>query len=167
MIHISRIAWFALFSIIVTSCGNSNNNNNSQPEQQTPQAKQEAALPAGSSVSDGVFRGTGEIVVFFEPSNERMRDLRKDKDFMNNYGRFADFRTAAMAFAQKSGRTASMSNQDDVKITVTDSEKYVIYAPGIPEGFGVILAKKGAEPKILRGITDMIRFERELTEYYN
>lgn len=157
------IAFFGILS--TTSCGEGN-----VESRKGENPKQDVALPASAEKdNDNVLRTTGEVIVFFEPSLERAKELSElgGKDYFENMKGFQAANSTYIERLQKMGYTVYTSRETNIKLTVSESQVNVINTLGVSEGYGVVMGKLGESPKVIRGIPGWEELEKEVKAYYN
>ncbi len=146
---------FICCAIVFFGCG----------ENKPQEAAKETPLNFGVEVENTYMRTTGEVVVFFEPSEQRLATLRETTpDIDSKLESFKAFKAKAIELCKERKLNYTESNQDDVKLTVTDSQITLINVANIPEGFGVIIGRVGKQPAILRGIANIEEFTSNLEQ---
>jgi hypothetical protein len=157
----NKVLYFFVAMIIV-SCTNNQNQDNTSNE------KPEVALAPSGVGDNNVFEATGEVVVIFEPNPARVEKLevQKDSSYMLSKRRFNAEKEFLRKKIMSMGRQAYFSQEDDIKINVSEKQYYVVYAAGVSGGYGIALAKLNAEPRIIIGIPTMEELEKEMNVYY-
>jgi hypothetical protein len=131
-------------------------------------AKPEVALPQSGKADNNVFYATGEVVVFFEPSLERAKQLEEEggREFEMQKRAFQKANAEYMEKLEAMGIVAYKSREKNIKINVSETQFYVVQTSGVKEGYGVAMAKLNAQPKILKGIPTWEELEKEVKAYY-
>lgn len=144
------------------------NNTESGKSEIESNAKQEVALPQSGKADNNVFYATGEVVVFFEPSLERAKEMETEggsevalqrKAFQKANAEYID-QIEAM------GIKAYKSREKNIKINVSESQYYVVNTAGVKVGYGVAMAKLNDKPKVIQGIPSWEELEKEIKAYY-
>jgi hypothetical protein len=157
----NKVLYFVVAMFIVSCNNKANQDNSAQP-------KPEVALSPSGVGDNNVFKATGEVVVIFEPNPARVEKLesRKDSSYLLSKRRFNAEKEFLKKKIMSMGRQAYFSQEDDIKINVSEKQFYVVYAAGIEQGYGVAMAKLNAEPKLIIGIPTMEELEKEMNAYY-
>jgi hypothetical protein len=156
----------SLFALIIcvflfVACNDGENTENASKPTET-------ALPASGVGDNNFFKATGEVVVIFEPSPSRSKILEESKDstYTLNKRRFNAEAKFLQSKITSGGRQAYLSQEDDIKINVSQNQVYLVYAAGVKGGYGVAMAKLNAEPKLIIGIPTVEELEKEMNAYY-
>jgi hypothetical protein len=151
--------FLAAMAAALMSCGGNNTEQNQEPA--------ETALPPSKSINQDVMVATGENVVFFMPSEERLEELKKSNPNIEaDLESFKMFMKASQSFLKAKNINFFESMENSIKLKVSESQFYLINAEGVKEGYGVSLAKLNAKPLTLQGIKDEKLFEEEARKYY-
>jgi hypothetical protein len=128
----------------------------------------ETALPASGVGDNNFFKATGEVVVIFEPSPSRAKTLEESKDstYLINKRRFNAEARLLQNKITSMGRQAYLSQEDDINIIVSQNQAYLLNAGVVKGGYGVVMAKLNAQPKLIVGIPTMEELEKEMNAYY-
>jgi hypothetical protein len=151
---------YVVIAIALFSCGE-------QKQESTP-AKPEVALPASGVGDNNVFKATGEVVVIFEPSQDRANKFKaaRNQEVLKHTTPFLENAQDYIKKLEAMGIKAYTSQEDDIKINVSENQFYVVYAAGVSEGYGIALAKLNAQPKLIKGIPTWEELEKEVKAYY-
>jgi hypothetical protein len=146
---------------VLISCSNNEAN---QKEQVAP----EIALPSSGAGDNNVFKATGEVVVIFEPSPARAAEFKKSStpEFLKYQKEFSQTSLEFIKRLEAMGIKAYTSQEDFIKIMITDKQSYVVHTPGYDKGYGVALAKLNVQPKVINGLPSWEELEKEVKAYY-
>ncbi len=152
---------FISFSILLGSCGDANKKDD------------QVAIPdkvlAPSGIDDEkMFKATGEVVIFFQPSRERITSWEGDKDALV---KSIEAFSASVVSAQKSltelGISSYVTDKTDVKINISEQKFFVVNAGASKDGFGFIMTKMGNEPKVSLGSFTPEQVFEQSKAFYN
>lgn len=147
--------------LFLAACSNSS----SKP---ADEAKPEVALPASGEGDNNVFKATGEVIVIFEPSPTRASQLQEEgnEEVTKNKSSFEQTSQEYIKRLEAMGIRAYTSQEDFIKISITEKQSYVVHAPGYDKGYGIALARLNTQPKVINGIPTWEELEKEVKAYY-
>jgi hypothetical protein len=132
-------------SILFNSC------NNTDTPNPAPVSTDKALSPSGVE-DERMFIATGEVVIFFQPSRDRMSSWKGNQDSLQKS--LQDF-TNAFSTAQKTlaemGISSYTTDKADVKVNISEQKFFVVNAAASQDGFGFIMTKLGEQPKVSLG----------------
>jgi len=149
------------FSILLGSCGDANKKDD--------QAVISDKVLAPSGIDDEMmFKATGEVVVFFQPSRERITSWEGDKDeLVKSLQSFTTAVTAAQKTLTEKGISSYITDKSDVKINISEQKFFVVNAGASKDGFGFIMTKMGNEPKVSLGTFTPEQVIEQSKAFYN
>jgi hypothetical protein len=154
---------FVIGFIALLSC-----NNEQAPSRPAEPTKPDTVLPNGGVGDNNVFRATGEVVVIFEPSPTRASELAEKGDavFLNNKSIFEKRKTEYLERLKEMGRPAFVSQEDDIKLSVSEKQVYVVNAAGMNEGYGIAMTKFGVAPLVIKGLPSIEDLQKAVEDFY-
>lgn len=134
-----------VLTLLFASCNNAETPN-------SPTAVPDKVLVPSGTQDENMFKATGEVVIFFQPSREKIMAWEGDKGALQTS---MQAYTAAVESAQKSltemGISSYTTDKSDVKINISEQKFFVVNAGASKDGFGFIMTKLGNDPKVSLG----------------
>lgn len=159
-------ATFFAGAVFASGCNNGNADQQNATEDSTA-TKEAPVLPPSGVESDQIFRTTGEVIVFFYPNNERLEALKKQNaGIEKELIAFRKFIAQAKEKAASTGRLVLESDENDIKITVTEEQINYVNALGVKAGYGIVLTKHKRDPYVIQGAITLEEFEKKVMDYY-
>ena len=154
---------FVIGFVTLFSC-----NNEQSSSRPAEPIKPDVVLPNGGVGDNNVFRATGEVVVIFEPSPTRAAELTEKGEavFLKNKSIFEKSKTEYLERLKQLGRPAFVSQEDDIKLSVSEKQFYVVNAAGISEGYGIAMTKFGAAPLVIKGLPSLADLDKAVQDFY-
>lgn len=152
--------------VLCTSCGGPGGGNDANDADSTA-IKEAPLLPPSGIEAPQMFKTTGEVIVFFKPGEARLKTLRKENNNIDQELKdFEQFVRLAKTKASSTGRLVLESDENDVKLKVTEDQVNYINTLGVKAGYGVVFARHKKSPWIIQGAISMEDFEKQLSDYY-
>ena len=133
------------FGLLLNSCDSG----------QDPSANQvvpDKVLAASGREEEEMFFATGEVVIFFQPSRDKISDWKGDKDsLVKALGDYTNASTSAQKALAGMGISSYNTDKSDVKVNISEQKFYVVNAAASKDGFGFIMTKLGEQPKVSLG----------------
>ena len=152
--------------LLCTSCGGPGSGNDANGADSTA-VKEAPVLPPSGVESDQIFKTTGEVIVYFYPDKVRLAELKKtNKNIEKELEDFRLFIANTKAIAEQKSRLVMESDENDIKLTVTEDQVNFINALGVKAGYGVVFARHKKKPLVIQGAVSVEEFKNQLEEYY-
>ncbi len=133
-----RLLVFALI-VLVTACNN------------TPKDPATEVKPTTVEVNEKVMITTGELAIAFYPTEEEIKT--RFKDTIVDLAAFdAWFTNTVEPVFKDKGVKVVKSNQENMMLEISASERFTMYRPGAKDPFGLFVAKSGNSPLIIQGM---------------
>lgn len=158
-----KLFFYSMFclSLCFCSCNNEDSAN-------TAQAPTDRALAPSGVVDENMFKATGEVVIFFQPSRERITTWEGDKDaLVKSMETFAAAVSAAQKTLTEMGISSYITDKSDVKVNISEQKFFVVNAGASKDGFGFIMTKLGNEPKVSLGAFTPEQVAEQSKAFYN
>lgn len=150
--------------LITTGCNSSQEKKNDEPT--TKFVAQ--PLPPSFTNENGVAKITGEVIVFFSPSDKRLQEMGwSESETKEKSKSFDDLYRSVLADLQSSNHKIYRSTDDFLKISISNEEVISINTQGVKEGFGIVLTRTNTKNKIISGIVSKSDLMKEIKAYYN
>ena len=155
------------FVLLFVACSgpDSKNSNNAEVSSDTSEV---VNAPLGSPVGEGVFRASGIVAVFFEPSNQGKLD-RKKNGASNIDKAIAEFRTwksEVEPILRGNGISFYSTDKDRLMLEVTNKSRRTVNLFSLQNPCGLILTAQGKEHLIINENIAIEELERQIAVYY-
>jgi outer membrane murein-binding lipoprotein Lpp len=148
-------------SILFTGCADTANSNDVT-------VVPDRVLTSSGVEDEKIFKATGEVVVFFQPSREKITSWEGDKDaLVKSIEAFSTTVASAQKSLSEMGISSYVTDKSDIKINISEQKFFVVNAGASKDGFGFIMTKMGNEPKVSLGAFTPEQVVEQSKAFYN
>lgn len=152
--------------LLCTSCGGPGGGNDANGADSTA-VKEAPVLPPSGVEAPQMFKTTGEVIVYFYPDKVRLAELKKtNKNIEKELQDFRVFIANTKAIAEQKSGLVMESDENDIKLAVTEEQVNYINTLGVKVGYGVVFARHKKSPLVIQGTVSEEEFKNQLEEYY-
>lgn len=138
---------------------------NTEQNQTTNSA--ETVLTPSKTVNQDYMIATGENVIFFVPSADRIEAVKESNPNIDSeLVEFKKVAEEAKEELQDRGISFFDSEEASFKLMITEKQFFIINAAGVKKGYGVAMSKLNKQPQVIQGMVSIDELMQKVDEFY-